>query len=1255
MIPLTVEWIDKTRKTIDNSRTVKLTIQGMSPEHQPMEIIARTMAMNLPLQSMSKQQLAAAGIINKDISYYENVQPQILVGLDNTWAVAPTETHRHDNILLSKTPVGWTVEGMVGGEPHTPQETLQVLTMNLVELDQLVRQFIENESMGIDPMRPILQSAEMQSAKLQLEQGVRKVEGGYEAKLLWKSEARPMHSNRQYAIKRLIAAEKKMNKDASIRKRANEIIRDYKERDYITVVDEKDINRTLEWYLPVFPVFNLIKLRLVWDAAAKDRGISLNEFLLKGPDLNQKLWNVIMRFLEYPIAFCADVTEMFHRIQIAMEDRRFQRFLWRDSPSNSITTYEMKVQTFGAACSPTIAQYVKNANANAYESIYPEAVQAIKLSFYVDDWVQSCLTEDQAEQMIKQVQEIMGNANFKLHKWMSNTPGLLEKAEIPLPLQAVKKDMQKTSKALGIIWNNSEDTFSFDIERILPQTTDIITKRLMLSIVSQLFDPLGWLTFLIVVGRLIIRETWKMDCDWDDPIPSTVMDKWHDWIRLMHNMKGIRINRWCGLRQHSRELHVFVDASERAMCAVAYWKGTGDESHIISLAASKIKLSPMSQQSIPRLELQAAVLGVRLAEMIRSASSTALVRIVFWTDANNTLWWLNSPKRRYKAYVALRIAEILSFTDVSNWKWVPGQSNPADIGTKPTDWNKHDRSKLWFQGPSFLKEEEAKWPILTYSEPQEHQEIIKVMHVKVSRKKGISVVADPERMTTWNKLVRATAYAWRFITSKFRVRGDLTNTELDKSEVQLYKEAQLEFEDEFQLIKSQKQHRISSKSELYGLDLFIDTEGLIRFRSRNTKAEGLSYDARYPIILPRNNMITRRVLEQYHRSYLHGNTQTVLNEFRQKFHVKRTRTILNKLTRECQWCKMKRAQPIYPKMADHPADRLAFKKRAFTNVGIDLFGPIITTVGRRKQKRWGVLFTCLTTRAVHLELAHSLSGESLVMAIENFVNRRGPPKVIRSDNGSNLVWAAKNYKNRLGREITWRFIPPATPHQGGAWERLVGSVKRALSQLNIPQELSDEQLQNFLIKAEALVNARPLTEIPIHPDRPALTPNHFIYGNSNGETDTPIEDVEEDPELTYERILQQDHEHKQLISMFWNRWAKEYLPLIAARKKWIRRTEPLAVNDLVFICEPTGWVRGIIEEVFYDPETDQVREVIVRTSKRSYRRAATNVAKINTAIPTSTPGREDVDKTPEDSEQDSIVLPNVKGPQTRSRTKNKQH
>lgn len=300
----------------------------------------------------------------------------------------------------------------------------------------------------------------------------------------------------------------------------------------------------------------------------------------------------------------------------------------------------------------------------------------------MDDWVQSCTSEVEALELATSVEKIQLAANFKLHKWISNSPIVLQRFATTTTRTA--KELQKQPKALGMKWNIDQDTFSFDLTQLLNVHEQgggkTPTKREMLGFIMSLFDPLGLVAHQAVVGRLILRETWKLDCNWDEKIPKEITTPWCDWIG---KMSQLRIPRWCGIRNVNRELHIFVGASERAMAAVAYIKGTGNESNIVSLAATKCKLAPTKLQSIPRLELQAAVLGIKLAEMVRSASTVNLTRTVYWTDAYNTIWWINSSKWRYKQFVALRVAEILSSSNAADWRWVPGTANPADIATKP--------------------------------------------------------------------------------------------------------------------------------------------------------------------------------------------------------------------------------------------------------------------------------------------------------------------------------------------------------------------------------------------------------------------------------------------------------------------------------------------------------------------------------------------------------------------------------------------
>ncbi|OXU16735.1 hypothetical protein TSAR_015066 [Trichomalopsis sarcophagae] len=289
-----------------------------------------------------------------------------------------------------------------------------------------------------------------------------------------------------------------------------------------------------------------------------------------------------------------------------------------------------------------------------------------------------------------------------------------------------------------------------------------------------------------------------------------------------------------------------------------------------------------------------------------------------------------------------------------------------------------------------------------------------------------------------------------------------------------------------------------------------------------------------PIILAGEHPVTRLLIKVYHCKYYHANSDTVVKEIRQRFHIVGLRQSLRSIVSKCVTCKELRGKPQSPMMASLPADRLAYKRRPFSHCGIDYFGPMLVKIGRRREKRWGVLFTCLTTRAIHLELAHSLTAGSAIMALQRLSARRGCPVVMYSDNGTNRG-ACSEFKNAvksldineqrgyaLKNGMQWLFNPPDAPHMGGAWERLVRSVKTALRVVLTEQVVSGEVLYTLLTEIEHSVNSRPLTHVSVDPrDAEALTPNHLLIGCSSDE-----------------------------IKLGKNeRWLREYLPTLLPRKK----------------------------------------------------------------------------------------------------------
>lgn len=174
-------------------------------------------------------------------------------------------------------------------------------------------------------------------------------------------------------------------------------------------------------------------------------------------------------------------------------------------------------------------------------------------------------------------------------------------------------------------------------------------------------------------------------------------------------------------------------------------------------------------------------------------------------------------------------------------------------------------------------------------------------------------------------------------------------------------------------------------------------------------------------------------------------------------------------------------------MGDLPSARLEHHRRPFSYCGLDYFGPITTCVGRRREKRYVGLFTCLVTRAVHLEVVNSLSTDAALMCLRRFIARRGTPTEVWSDNDTAFVGSnnqlRKQYNEAIStfaanERLSWRFIPPAAPFMGGCWERLIRSVKTSLKITLRDRTPSDEVFRTFLAEVEALVNSRPLTHVP---------------------------------------------------------------------------------------------------------------------------------------------------------------------------------
>ncbi|XP_058467108.1 uncharacterized protein LOC131440034 [Malaya genurostris] len=1114
--PLTLQWTGNMTRNELRSQLVKIEIAGVGSASQRKHIQARTVKqLVLPKQTMRYRDLAQQfhHLRGLPIDDYAEVQPKLLIGLDNLRLIVPIRLRegKSNEPIAAKCRLGWSVYGYYGNN-RVRNATLNFHLGGICDSDRLLneqlRDYFAIENAGVTIPIENLESEDDKRARKILKETTRRTDSGFETGLLWRVDDPCFPDSYPMALRRLRALEKKLMKNPILMNRVNEIISDYEAKGYAHRATDDElqlIEAKRVWYLPLGIVLHPKKpgkVRLIWDAAAKVNGVSFDSKLLKGPDMLTPLPFVLSRFRQFPVAVCGDIREMFHQIKIRTPDCQSQRFLWRQHCSERPTVFVMDVATFGSTCSPTSAQYIKNLNAQEFAHKYPRAADVIMKSHYVDDLLDSFRTIQEAVEVINEVKLVHSLGGFEIRNFRSNSVKVLK--EIGAHPIGDCKDLTLdrrgvTESVLGMSWIPSEDMFTYtfilrdDLQQILEKGR-IPTKREVLKVVMSLFDPLGLLSFFLVHGKILIQDCWACGLSWDDPIGDELCERWRRWTNLFPQLSDLRIPR-CYFKQpfpsdfSGLQVHIFVDASEVAYSCVAYFRLPVQQGLQVSLIAAKTKVAPLKTLSIPRLELKAAVLGVRLLDSIIKSHTLTISQRFLWTDSSTVLAWIQSDHRKYPKFVAVRVGEILMSSDPQEWRWIPTKMNIADDATKwKSDMNLRSNSQ-WFRGHSILWEDDANWPAPRKftTVPEENTPVL--LHVT------LNTLVDVSRFSSWEKLHRSMAYVIRFIENIRRKQADislermaLTQAELKSAEEALWKAAQSDgFPTEISiLLKTQgppeNRHAVVHKSSsIYKTWPYIDERGILRKRGRINAAPYSSFEAKFPVILPRQHRISFLLADWYHRRFRHANRETVVNEMRQRFEISKLRVLLKKVLNDCVWCRVAQASPRPPPMANLPAFRLTPNVRPFTFTGLDYFGPVFVKVGRSLAKRWIALFTCLTIRAVHIEVVHSLSTESCIMAVRRFVARRGPPAEFHTDNGTCFTGANNELKKEIecrngalaltftSAQTRWRFIPPGTPHMGGVWERLVRSIKVAVGfALETSRNPDDETMLTIMLEAEAI-------------------------------------------------------------------------------------------------------------------------------------------------------------------------------------------
>ena len=947
--------------------------------------------------------------------------------------------------------------------------------------------------------------------------------------------------------------------------------------------------------------------------------------------------SVLLAGRQHAICVQADIEKMFNHCKLAPEDQNSLRMLWfedNDVTKNPVT-YKFDFHAYGLRSSPYVAEFVLNEISRMIKSqVSPETTKTLENSFWVDDLFKCFRSLSTAKITMTELISKLASFNLRLRKIATNCKELQnifptsEWASTVRDLD-LDQDALPVQKVLGVQWDTNLDVFKLKIDlRDKPRS-----RRGMLSVLHSVYDPFGFSCIFILPAKILMQKLNLLHLTWDELMPEPLRSQYEKWLKHLHKLEGLAIPRrltpWD--EPVSFQLHAFSDASDSGYGVSVYARSTPDN-YVFAcrFVFGKSRVMPQKKTySTPRGELTAALTAVRLTKMVSESLEITISGIYFWCDSMTVIRYIKSTGLRFKKWVASRLEEIQSFSTPDQWRYIPTTMNIADLASRGVAPHRIAKAKEWIDGPAFLGTPEENWSFeIPPMETDPLPEILPDVTVATTALKSdtFPLIKLINYHSNLHNLLRAIAALIRFIGLK--KRGDspisqgtsaLSKTQLKKylpstvtglnyALLQAARIAQVEAygsileviqkSDYFTALRKCTdpvlKHRLNA---LRSLRPYVAEDGVMRVTGRAQKANIL-YEAKYPIILPKEGNFTKLVVEHFHVATGCSGYNTTLAAIRRQFWIVRGPTTVKRYIRGCVKCRERKAKPCEQVMAPLPEVRLATGNLPFTASAVDYFGPFWVTMGRRREKRWGVIFTCLAVRAVHLEVAHSLSTSSFLNAYVRFICARGyAPTHMFSDNGTNLKGGYQELKEGLkrldykkiqremaARSVTWVFSPPAASHQNGCAERMIRSTRKILWTLseNSRRTPSDEQFLTFIKEVQSILNSRPLVATSEDPrDFSAISPATILTGVLDPSTQL-------DNFTTGDQLRNSWRWAQATADLFWEQFIKEYIPSLIKTRRWLTPKPNLKKNDLVLLMDNSistlrgNYPKAIVTDTFPD-------------------------------------------------------------------------
>ncbi|CAH4033564.1 unnamed protein product [Pieris brassicae] len=690
-----------------------------------------------------------------DPEFNRSSQVDILFGADVYAQIMMSGILRGENLsqpIAQQTRFGWILCGKL------KSYQCNIILNNTEDLQK----FWEIEDIEESPS--VVSSEDQYCLELYKKTTLRQANGKYKVRLPLKDNFKEsLGLSKPMAVAQFHSLERKLAKQPKTARQYKDFINEYKDLGHMSFIENK--GPEIGYYLPHHCVTRehseTTKLRVVFNGSAKtSTGLSLNDVMYTGPNLQHDLQSLILKWRRFRYVYTADVEKMFRNIDIFECDRKMQRIIWRNSQGRPLQEYELTTVTYGTKAAPFLAMMTLKQLAMDEKPRFPRAAEITEQAFYTDDLIYGAHSIEEGCSMVTELQDLLQSGGFTLRKWASNEPRILKEIS-----EKINRDQNQKiftfkgdliSKTLGVYWNPKEDCFMFQSSFDFSNKT---SKIALLSDISKLFDPLGWLAPAITAMKIIFQQVWKQNIKWDDQIPTSIFKKWKQFKEVIElSISKIRIPRWLQTSPDSTlELHGFCDASNKAYAAVIYCRINNK----VSLVAAKTKLVPVKGKiSIPRGELCGAVLLTKLFNKVKACLGYNKIKCYGWTDSMVTLGWIQGQPEKWKPFVSNRVKQIVQDMPSNTWRYVKSEENPADCASRGISVKQLEMHSLWWNGPSWLPSYRNDKETQSYftKEEEKNQYLVNIVQGTDNTVKGII-----QNCSSFSRAIRIVAWILRLL------------------------------------------------------------------------------------------------------------------------------------------------------------------------------------------------------------------------------------------------------------------------------------------------------------------------------------------------------------------------------------------------------------------------------------------------------------------------------------------------------------